>query len=154
MTKKVSKNTTGAARLPRGIRNNNPLNIRRSTSHWMGKVENPTDREFEQFAEMFFGIRAGMLLLTRYVVDYKLRTLKGIVHRWAPDGDGSNNERAYREALMQRGVTSDVQLTKEWLFGLMAAMCEVESQYALTRKTFEEAFAICTMAKQTWRAGV
>ena len=133
MTKKVSKNTTGAARLPRGIRNNNPLNIRRST---------------------FFGIRAGMLLLTHYVVDYKLRTLKGIVHRWAPDGDGGNNERAYREALMQRGVTSDVQLTKEWLFGLMAAMCEVESQYALTRRTFEEAFAICTMAKQTWRAGV
>lgn len=150
MTKKVSKNTTGAARLPRGIRNNNPLNIRRSTSHWMGKVYNSTDQSFEQFAKMIFGIRAGMVLLTRHVLCYRLRTLKGIVHIWAPDGDGGNNERAYCNALMQRGVTSDVQMTKDWLYTLMAAMCEVESQFTLTRKDFNEAFAICSMARQTW----
>ena len=150
MTKKVSKKTTGAARLPRGIRNNNPLYIRRSTSHWMGKVENPTDREFEQFATMVFGVRAGMVLLTRYVLCYHLYTMKEIVHRWAPDGDGGNNERAYCEALMQRGVTTDVKMTKDWFFGLMSAMCEVESQFTLTRKTFEEAFAICSMARQIW----
>lgn len=150
MTKKLSKNTTGAARLPRGIRNNNPLNIRRSTSHWMGKVYDPTDKSFEQFAKMVFGIRAGMVLLSRHVLCHRLRTLKGIVHLWAPDGDGGNNERKYCEALMQRGVTSDIQMTKDWLFGLMAAMCEVESQFTLTRKTFDEAFAICSMARQTW----
>ena len=150
MTKKVSKNTTGAARLSRGIRNNNPLNIRRSTSHWIGKVYRYTDREFEQFAKMVFGVRAGIVLLTRHVLCNRLRTLKGIVHIWAPDGDGGNNERAYCKALMQRGVTNDVQLTKDWLFGLMVAMCDVESQFTLTRKTFEEAFSMWSMANETW----
>ena len=38
--------------MTRGIRNNNPMNIRRSTSLWVGEVRNGTDREFEQFHEM------------------------------------------------------------------------------------------------------
>ena len=35
--------------LPRGIRNNNPLNIRRSKDQWKGLAEAQTDRAFVLF---------------------------------------------------------------------------------------------------------
>ena len=35
--------------LPRGIRNNNPLNIRRSKDQWKGLAETQNDRAFCQF---------------------------------------------------------------------------------------------------------
>mgnify|MGYP007032335315 CR=1 FL=1 len=37
--------------LPRGIRNNNPLNIRIGNV-WLGEVQSPDDPEFEQFVSM------------------------------------------------------------------------------------------------------
>ena len=49
--------------LPRGLRNNNPLNIRRSSQPWRGKVANPTDKDFEQFISMEDGLRAAFVIL-------------------------------------------------------------------------------------------
>ena len=39
----------------RGIRNNNPLNIRRSADKWQGLKAQQEDREFFQFSEMKWG---------------------------------------------------------------------------------------------------
>lgn len=69
--------------IPRGIRNNNPLNIRIG-NEWQGEVENPKDKSFEQFVSMFFGLRAGFILLRRYLVRYRLTTILDIIGRWAP----------------------------------------------------------------------
>ena len=41
-------------KIPRGIRNNNPLNIRVG-NNWKGEVSQPTDHTFEQFTEMKWG---------------------------------------------------------------------------------------------------
>lgn len=71
---------------PRGIRNNNPLNIRIGNS-WKGEVKNPTDTAFEQFTEMRFGVRAAFIILKRYIDRYKLNTIEKIVSRWAPDNE-------------------------------------------------------------------
>lgn len=71
---------------PRGIRNNNPLNIRIGNS-WMGEVKNPTDTVFEQFTEMRFGVRAGFMLLKRYIKRYQLNTIEKIIERWAPSNE-------------------------------------------------------------------
>lgn len=80
------------SKIPRGIRNNNPLNIRIGNT-WLGEVKNPTDNEFEQFVHVCYGLRAGFILLKRYINRYKLNTIKKIISRWAPHNE--NNTRSY-----------------------------------------------------------
>ena len=50
----------------RGIRNNNPLNIRRSTDRWEGAMEEQTDKSFVQFKSMAYGYRAAWKILQSY----------------------------------------------------------------------------------------
>ena len=54
-------------RIPRGIRNNNPLNLRVG-NNWKGEVSQPTDHTFEQFTEMKWGVRAAFIVLRNYIV--------------------------------------------------------------------------------------
>ena len=72
--------------LPRGIRNNNPLNIRRTTKdQWKGMAEAQTDRAFVQFKSLEYGWRAAFYLLTRtYYHKYRLYTIRMIISKWAP----------------------------------------------------------------------
>lgn len=69
--------------IPRGLRNNNPLNIRIGNV-WLGEVQNPTDREFEQFVHVTYGLRAACVLMRRYINHYHLNTPGEIISRWAP----------------------------------------------------------------------
>lgn len=73
---------------PRGIRNNNPLNIRKG-SNWKGERPVQTDKAFEEFQTMQYGIRAGFVILRKYITGYngitqKFNTIEKIVRRWAP----------------------------------------------------------------------
>ena len=97
--------------LPRGIRNNNPLNIRRTAKdQWQGLRAQQTDAsltsgrlssrsadskhasvcshydaEFCQFESLEYGWRAAFYLLTRtYYHKYRLFTIRAIINRWAP----------------------------------------------------------------------
>ena len=80
--------------LPRGIRNHNPLNIRRSKDQWKGMAEVQNDRAFVQFKSLEYGWRAAFYLLTRtYYHKYRLYTIRGIISRWAPSSE--NNTAAY-----------------------------------------------------------
>ena len=51
--------------IARGIRNNNPLNIRRSKDKWQGLKTLQTDAQFCQFETMAYGWRAAFVMLTR-----------------------------------------------------------------------------------------
>ena len=80
--------------LPRGIRNYNPLNIRRSKDQWKGMAEVQNDRAFVQFKSLEYGWRAAFYLLTRtYYHKYRLYTIRGIISRWAPSCE--NDTSAY-----------------------------------------------------------
>ena len=84
-TEDMSTNTS----LPRGYRNNNPLNIRISQNAWKGKIplaEN-TDGTFEQFRSMAYGYRAAMKLIQTYIRKYNCHTLAQIISRWAPPSE-------------------------------------------------------------------
>ena len=88
-------------KLPRGIRNNNPLNIRKG-NNWKGEVSRSTDGEFEQFVSMQWGIRAGFKILKNYMTGYggrvkALTNVHDIIHRWAPPNE--NNCRAYIDSV-------------------------------------------------------
>ena len=80
--------------LPRGIRNNNPLNIRRSKDKWKGMRAVQSDAQFCQFESLEWGWRAAFWLLTRtYYHKYRLFTIRAIVQKWAPAIE--NDTKAY-----------------------------------------------------------
>lgn len=76
--------------IPRGIRNNNPLNIRIGNK-WLGEVPAPTDTQFEQFTRIEYGVRAGFILIKRYIERYHLNTIFLIVSRWAPPSENKTD---------------------------------------------------------------
>ena len=84
-------------KVARGIRNNNPLNIRHSSDRWEGARIEQTDRSFVQFTSMAYGYRAAWKTLESY---WKYFHNKGmpftpcnIIHRWAPKME--NDSTAY-----------------------------------------------------------
>lgn len=66
----------------RGIRNNNPFNIKKSKHPWIGKVKG-NDPTFECFDNLYHGIRAGLKLLINYV-ERGFDTPEKIIKRYAP----------------------------------------------------------------------
>ena len=96
--------------IARGIRNNNPLNIRRSKDQWKGMSEVQSDRAFVQFKSLEWGWRAAFYLLTRtYYHKYRLYTIRTIVTRWAPPSE--NKTEAYiRNVARITGIDPDEAL--------------------------------------------
>lgn len=84
---------TTTATLPRGIRNNNPGNLRDSNDKWQGLAAIDTDTAFSVFESPVWGIRALAVTLTSYQDKHKLRSIRGIINRWAPPKE--NNTTAY-----------------------------------------------------------
>ena len=73
---------------PRGIRNNNPLNIRKG-NNWKGERPNQTDPAFEEFESMEYGIRAAIKLIRNKIQGKgkghrPLCTIRTLVSSWAP----------------------------------------------------------------------
>lgn len=75
-------------RKPRGIRNNNPLNIRCSDNAWVG-VSGKDKDGFCQFTKPEYGIRAAARILQSYWERHGIDTLRGVITRWAPTDDGN-----------------------------------------------------------------
>ena len=90
---------------PRGIRNNNPGNIRHGED-WKGLAADQLDDEFCTFVDAQHGIRAmGRTLLT-YERKHGINTVKKIINRWAPPVE--NDTGAYVKHVAQRvGVNAD-----------------------------------------------
>lgn len=96
--------------IPRGYRNNNPLNIRISNSNWLGKVLPNTDGSFEQFSDIKYGYRAAIKTLRQYYYKHGLHTIRQMINRWAPASDG-NNPTTYAANVAQRaGIDADQQI--------------------------------------------
>lgn len=75
---------------PRGVRNNNPLNIRESSSDttaWEGERTTDDDPQFEEFTTVPYGYRAAARTVRTYRNKYGLNTIRGIVTRWAPNNE-------------------------------------------------------------------
>ena len=116
---------------PRGLRNNNPLNIRRSGDKWQGLRVLQEDKSFFQFQTMAYGWRAAFRLLCHtYYGKYKLRTIRDIITRWAPPKE--NNTEAYIRRVTDRiGIGPDKELgdpqthpTQWMMIGIAMAIVE------------------------------
>jgi hypothetical protein len=75
----------------RGLRNNNPGNIKKSTIQWKGAVGD--DGTFVKFATPEDGIRALARIIMVYNEKYNLYTIEQIISRWAPPSE--NNTKKY-----------------------------------------------------------
>ena len=83
---------------PRGIRNNNPLNLREDIhggDAWDGEALLDWDSSFEEFKSPKWGIRAGAKTLRNYQRLYGLYTVSDIINRFAPSVE--NNTASYVE---------------------------------------------------------
>lgn len=84
-------------RQSRGYRNKNPGNIDWSERNkWQGQVgreQSGNPPRFAVFESHEYGIRALAMLLTTYQDRHGLRTIRGIVNRWAPPTE--NNTGSY-----------------------------------------------------------
>lgn len=100
---------------PRGIRNNNPGNIRWGAD-WQGlkKDGKAQDPSFCVFTSPEYGIRALAKLLKNYQRLYGLNTPRKIINRYAPPNE--NQTQAYIQSVAQQlGVQPDtlVDLNEE-----------------------------------------
>lgn len=95
--------------VPRGIRNNNPLNIRLTATRWVGMRANQTDKGFCQYNSMAYGWRAAFMLLFFYYYKHGLKTVRDIISRWAPPSDGNNTE-AYISRVVKQMLRFDSEL--------------------------------------------
>ena len=149
MKKKANKPAAATVapglRLARGIRNNNPMNIRyRKNVRWQGQIYDSmrTDREFVEFQRIEYGVRAAIRLLTTYYYKHQLHTVTDIVQRWAPAADGNDTVAYARQVRNELGSETLVP-TRRTLFLVLKAMCWVESRYVLSDFVFDIAYAQC-----------
>src|SRR3546814_3413666 len=81
-------NDRATAMEPRGVRNRNPGNIDRTGVPWIGEDRSPEAREREHrfcvFKTPEHGFRALVRVLLTYQRKYRLRTVAGMIDRWAP----------------------------------------------------------------------
>ena len=90
----------GRKDLTRGVRNNNPGNLRTTNIAWQGKIplSQNTDhnKEFEQFTEIKFGIRAMLRDLTNDI-DKGKNTVRKLITEYAPPSE--NNTQKYIDVI-------------------------------------------------------
>lgn len=79
--------------VPRGVRNNNPLNIRIGNT-WLGErnAADCDDPQFEQFTSMIYGLRAAFCILRRYIRHYHRCTVEQIINSWAPANENATGK--------------------------------------------------------------
>lgn len=89
--------------MKRGLRNNNPLNIRHSRSCWQGMAKEQNDAAFVTFQSMAYGYRAAWRTLFtyfyRFITEKKPFTVRNIISRWAPPSE--NDTESYIRTVLQ-----------------------------------------------------
>ena len=125
---------------PRGLRNNNPLNIRHTASQWQGVRAEQTDKAFVQFVSMAMGYRAAWRTLETYHKRFEAKrmafTPRNIIYRWAPPEE--NDSEAYLRTVCRlanlagnaplvRPSRAHDRTDREKLINLLAAMTCVEN---------------------------
>lgn len=132
-----------------GIRNNNPLNIRRGKQPWKGEIS-PTPSPsgggrgtaaFCKFSSMEWGLRAAFCLLRTYRDKYHLNCIADIVRRWAPPTE--NDTKTYIcNVCRWTGFGGKERLTEDKWPRLVQAMARQETGVRLPTVQIERAFEL------------
>ncbi len=137
-------------KISRGLRNKNPLNIRRNSTKWKGLAKVQADKEFFSFEEMCWGYRAAFVTLRNYLRRHGIKTLGGWVARWAPPVE--NDTAAYIAFVARKtGIAAEAEVDvndKEAMCSVVAAMSWFENGVKACRSDVERGWALaCCKAK-------
>jgi len=130
--------------IPRGIRNSNPGNLRKSHDVWQGETAVQSDPDFVTFQAPEWGLRA----MAKVLLNYQragLDTVRKIIGRWAPTNE--NDTDAYVASVaMYVGVNEDARLDlthPDLLVKLMKAIVRHENgQQPYTDEQFTQALRL------------
>lgn len=114
---------------PRGLRNNNPGNIRITKDKWKGLRPVQEDMEFFQFTEMKWGYRALIRTLQNYRRRHGCQTIADFIRRWAPEHENNTSgyiSRVCKEMQVPTTYVPDVE-DKTTMCAFAAAISQVEN---------------------------
>lgn len=134
---------------PRGVRNNNPLNIRKGND-WQNERHPQSDPAFEEFKTLEDGWRAGFIIIRNYLKKRPpVNTPRKIISRWAPKSENLTSR--YLDYVCNRAVLlSDEPLKwtdKNKLCCLVWAMSEFECGCEFSFGRIENAYAMANREK-------
>lgn len=116
------------AKTSRGLKNNNPGNIRLSSTTYQGEVPS-SDSAFKQFKSMAYGYRAMFVLLHSYQRKRGLDTITAMINRYAPAVE--NHTEAYIKMVSDwSGVPATSRITTtngDIMIPVVSAMSRVEN---------------------------
>lgn len=116
--------------MSRGLRNNNPGNIRQNSDNFLGEIKPSADPAFKQFESIEYGYRAIFVTLNTYQKKYGLSTIRTMISRWAPPKDHNDTEAYIRAVSAESGVPENSRITstnKDVMVPIVAAMSRVEN---------------------------
>jgi len=131
----------------RGLRNNNPLNIRHSEDIFQGEIKG-NDKSFKTFTSMPYGYRAAFVTLATYL-SRGWNTIEKIITKWAPPAE-NNTEGYIAKVEKWSGVPRNKELTAfdgaDYIL-IVAAMSFVENGQNADISAVKEGFNLQTKIK-------
>ena len=132
----------------RGLRNNNPGNIRHNRDTFQGEIKPSQDFAFKQFSTPVYGYRAMFVTLGTYLANGK-NTIEKIVRSWAPPNE--NDTKSYIAAVEKySGIKRDKILTSqsgEDYVKIVIAMSKVENGINANPEDVREGFNLQSKLK-------
>ena len=125
----MNANLVTMTKMSRGLRNNNPGNIRLGNFRYKGEKAKSNDSEFRQFESMEWGYRAMFVLLHTYYTKHNCRTLRRIIERYAPPSE-NHTENYIRRVAFTTHLSPEEQISTldgTMMTAVVAAMSEVEN---------------------------
>lgn len=131
--------------MARGLKNNNPLNIRHNKDVFQGEVIPSQDKAFKQFSSMAYGYRAAFVTLGTYLLRDRRNTISKIISAWAPPEDNNDTEAYITAVSRYAGISPNYVLTEKdgVLYQLIVSeMSRVENGQRAQFKDVEAGFKL------------
>ena len=126
----------------RGIKNNNPMNLRRNSRRWMGMRQHQGDPTFVQFTQRKYGYQAGIVQICQYIGKGK-DTIGKICAKWAPSADANNTQSYIDYVSRSSGIAANHVLEAEDRYSLVEivmSIVHIECGIIEDRRLIEQAY--------------
>lgn len=122
---------------PPGIRNNNPLNIMRSKSCWIGQTNYDSKDRFCKFSHLYYGWRAALIIIAATYFNRDWNTIRLIIEHWAPytenDTDSYIAFVSKYTGIKENTVLPRFYASPDTYCRILTAMAKIECGYAWIR---------------------
>lgn len=131
--------------MTRGLRNNNPGNIRKGGDTFQGEKLPSSDTAFKQFNSMPYGYRAMFVTLATYI-EKGYNTIDKIVNRWAPPVENNTDSYQKNVSRISKVARTKVLTTSDGpqLKAIVSAMSYIENGMQVNEYDLNEGYKLQT----------